>query len=266
MAFYGTAAALAISVALHVRSAAEQATRGSAAPAAATPAHPAARSSAGQPSPSPRSSTAAGAGQDEVACATLRKQLDQCRRSSWDIVLKAIEGDARARNEGRAARQGDRDAGTPASGFDEQQAALCEVAEDHLRRHWVAERDNIVATLEGVGTDDWAERWMDKKVDSLEDILGITGQQADLLTEAYTSLWAHHGPVLHGLLSAQPVDFAAVVKAVLDFIREEDKLIASLLGEAAGADYRNSELKSRTAILAIFATFANMPWDDALAW
>jgi len=42
--------------------------------------------------------------------------------------------------------------------------------------------------------------------------------------------------------------------------------VASLLGGEARSRYRADEMNSRTAVAAILATLAKLPWDDSIAW
>lgn len=48
--------------------------------------------------------------------------------------------------------------------------------------------------------------------------------------------------------------------------KEEDALIQSVLGVNARDEWRASELRSRTSVMAILAALGERPFDDSLGW
>lgn len=257
MAFYGTAAALAVSVGVHVRSAweepippaVEQRPRPTATPAS--------------PSSAATSSLAASAERDTSDCSRCRASLAACRQSSWDLALNAIREDARER-----AQQVRQDGGAvePDEPFDERRRALCRLAEDFLRHVWTADRDHLMGLIQDFGTEAWSENWSDFKSESLGQMFDLTASQRQSLQSGYDSLWRQHGPRLQRLLAADRTDHDALLRAAQEYFRAEDQLVGNVLGTDRQERYGKSELQIRTLVLGILGTFADEPWSDALAW
>ncbi|MBW2525370.1 MAG: hypothetical protein JRI23_14385 [Deltaproteobacteria bacterium] len=258
LAFYGTAAALAVSLVVHVRAAWEEPTAGQArrasdATATAEPSNRAAAPSA--------TATAQPASSE---CSRCQAALTACRKSSWDIALKAIREDARERAEqyrrdGGGARRTDEP-------FDARRRALCRLSEDFLRHVWKADQQNLMGLIQDFGTEAWSENWADFKSESLGEMLDLSDSQRQAVQAGYDSLWRQHGPRLQRLLAADQTDHEALLRAAQEYFKAEDQLIGSVLGNEAQSQYGDSEIQIRTLVLGILGTFADKPWSDALAW
>jgi hypothetical protein len=152
------------------------------------------------------------------------------------------------------------------SDFEQQQKALCEMALDGLRAQWRRDADALVAAIEPVGTGPWIEDWMAKKLRLEDEMFDLTPQDRSALENGYRTLWSEHGPKIQELLQEPEVDAAALVAEVRSAWQQEDDLLEGLLGPDALEQYRVSELRPRTTILAILATLAGLPFDRSLAW
>lgn len=201
---------------------------------------------------------------EEAGCAACQSALDSCRKSSWDIALKAIREDAQERAE--QLRQDGGAAPRVDDTFDDRRRALCRLSEDFLRHVWKADRDNLMGLIQEFGTEAWSENWSDYKSESLREMFDLTEPQAKSLQSGYDSLWRQHGPRLQKLLAADRTDHGALLRAAQEYFRAEDQLIGSVLGSQTQGQYGDSEMPLRTLVLAILGTFADKPWGDALAW
>jgi hypothetical protein len=256
MAFYGTSAALAVSLLVHVRAAWDEPDRGPLNnPAAASAVGPAPSVAGGA---SPGAAVDAGGSDGAGCCAALAS----CRKSSWDIAFKAMREDARERSE-----QYGRDGGAPVEeDFDARRRALCGLSEDFLRHVWNADRDNLMGLIQEFGTQAWSENWADFKSESLGEMLELSDSQKQAVQSGYDSLWRQHGPRLQKLLAAKNTDHQALLRAAQAYFKAEDQLVSGVLGTGAQEQYADSEIQIRTLVLGILGTFADKPWSDSLAW
>lgn len=256
LAFYGTAAALVVSVLLHLRPWWEEP------PGAASSVDAAAPTALPEPSGPPRTSPTTA----EIAAAfsKCRAELAACRKSSWDIAMKAIRADVRERSSQFRA-----DGGAPraeAEPFDERRKALCRLSEQFLRHAWSANRDQLMGLIQDFGTEAWSENWSAYKSESIGEMFDLSSSQQEALQQGYDSLWRQHGPRLQRMLASERTDYDALLGAAQEYFRAEDRLVDSVLGSQVQAQYGQSELEVRTLVLAILGTFADQPWSDALAW
>ncbi len=142
--------------------------------------------------------------------------------------------------------------------------ALRDIARDHLREHWRAKQAEIVA---GLQRDALRPEWFDEDVAKTmarhRERSGLVGAEDARLEAGYRRVWAEHGPLVRELVTSE--DWRELLAEIRDVWRDEDRLAVRELGSARAAAFRASELRGRTAIAAILATFADMPWDDAIA-
>lgn len=255
-AFFVTAAALAISVAVQLRPGA------GGDPSAPLPSSGPDASGADTSPPGPTDTVES----IDPALATCHERLAACEQSNWEVVLRAIRQDAQSRRgPGQPGDDPQRQAGP--SEFEQQRLALCEVAEEHVHAHWIRERDNVVATLTDVGTEQWTDKWLGDKMRSLQERFGLDATEAEQLESSYEKLWQGYGPRLHALVGKQPPDYRELVNQVRGFWRDEDRMMAGVMGNGTRDAYREMELKSRTAIVAILAAYAGLPWDEeSIGW
>ncbi len=201
------------------------------------------------------------------ALASCRRELDKCQKATWEVALNTIRQDARSRREQRETQKSKALKVAGRSGWEEQQMALCEISKKHVRLHWKSSQKPIVATLQNLGSKTWIDKWLGQKLPGLRNLLGLDQADAGRVQQGYEALWDIHGPKLQGLITSEPPDYKGLVDAVQGFWKAEDDLIGDLLGKKARDSYRVSELSARSAIAAIMATFAGLPFDkQTLAW
>jgi hypothetical protein len=148
----------------------------------------------------------------------------------------------------------------------DQKRTLCDVAEQQAREHWVRNRASILASVRTVGTPDWIRGERKKELDGIEKVFGTRPSERAVFDRGYDALWAKYGASLRAELDREPIDFTKVIAIVRDVFQAEDALVESTLGAHARDEWRASEMRSRTAIMAILAALGERPFDDALTW
>jgi len=187
----------------------------------------------------------------------LRSQLDQCRDSSWELVARVV-----AERHQVSTKAGPTD--DKATDLDKQRRALTNVALLHLREHWQSSRDDIIKAMGYVGSEEWVQADVSKKVAAHRRRFDLNDADAQRLHGGYTDLWSRYGDTMNGFVANQ--DWQGLAGEVRDFWKDEDRMVGSILGHDQSAAYRESDTAGRTAIMAILATFDDEPWDESIAW
>jgi hypothetical protein len=73
-------------------------------------------------------------------------------------------------------------------------------------------------------------------------------------------------PRSRGRLASDAPDYAAAIDVLKTLYADEDTMVGRLRGDGAVQTWRAQEAEGRTTVLAVAATFADEPWDDAIAW
>ena len=195
---------------------------------------------------------------------TCHAELERCRAEGWKLVAKTIAAQAPpARKEPSAPPPAEVAKATPAR----QREALCELASAHLRGQWELQKDFLTHAVAGDLSDPKRRAEEARKTASrMADTLGLTSAQADGLSSEYLKIHGEHSDRLISALGRNPPDYEAVLAEVKGTYADEDALIGRLRGGEAVDRWRSQEIQSRTAILAIAATFAGDPWDDTIVW
>jgi hypothetical protein len=248
-AFFGTALALGISLSFHVAAKREL-------PTTAAPVEPAGEVT-GETVP-----TAPAV--EDPRIAQLTTQLAACRESSWHVVARAIQKDAQGQAKGRVAKADGEKITAADSSFERQEAARCDIALQFARLMLERDKATFAASLEGVGSEAWIADEVRSRVAALEEQFSLEGAELERLEQGYETLWTGYGRELSRLIEHE--DWVGLVDASKLFWRDEDKLVADLLGPEARSQYRASALDTRSAVIATLASLAGLPWDDKLAW
>ncbi len=253
-AFYGTAVALAASLAFNVYARLEP-------PAGAEPATPTGEATddamAGEPAqPVPTA--------EDPRLAQLRTQLAACRETSWQVVAKAIQKDAQSHAKPQVAKVTGQKVTAADSSFEQQEAARCGIAMQFARLMLERDRAAFTASLKDVGSEAWQDEEVNARLATLEELFSLDGADSERLRQGYETLWSGYGREIRRLVEHE--DWVGMVDASKTFWRDEDKLISDLLGPEARAEYRVAALDTRSALIATLAAIAGLPWDDKLAW
>jgi hypothetical protein len=142
---------------------------------------------------------------------------------------------------------------------------LCEIAREQSRQRWEAQRDGILRALRTQLADAaQRERKTADKVAALQGVLGLGTEEARAFAEAYA-------PIGHGRLDAigarlehEPADWSGAFDQLRGLFTDEDALVRERYGDERAAKLRAAEREERLVLLAIFATLAGRPWEDAL--
>jgi hypothetical protein len=206
--------------------------------------------------------------------------LRQCQRRNLGAVLQALRGRGGAATaEPQASAPGAApDAGSPSAGrrpgspadrtdADAQRSALCRFGFEELRRDW---KNRQAQTVDGL-IKSLSDR--DKQAKDLQNEVDRFAGALDLSAADRERLATHYGPLRNRRIAAvlqaldrQPPDHRAVFDQARGLVADQDRLIRELFGSDKVAPFRAAELRSRTIILAILATHADLPWDDTIAW
>ncbi len=191
---------------------------------------------------------------------TLRQQLRLCRLQSWRLVMQQAR---RSRNTAPPPSAPAPDA----TGYAAQREALCRMGLKQLRHNWVAGRDSITQSLRRDLADPaHTARDVERFAEHLGSTLGLSQAQQRELAQAYGPLREARLTNAVSSLRRDPPDYAAVLDEAFALFEDEDQLVRKRFGGARLAQARASQLESRTAVIAILAALADLPWDKRLKW
>jgi len=139
-------------------------------------------------------------------------------------------------------------------------AIVNEVAREHLRQHWTDKRDDIIESLQDVGSDEWVQQEVDNKMAAYAERLELDHAEAAQLRDAYEAIWREHASELSARIADE--DWDGLVDQARAIWEQEDASIAELLTSEQLDTYRAGEERSRVTILAIFATLGEVSWED----
>ncbi len=142
---------------------------------------------------------------------------------------------------------------------------LCSIAREHLHRHWSERRaeltDSLRRSLADVEEQDEAAQ---REATGFAAVLELSERDREALVEGHTQQRrARVGEAL-AALRAEPSDYDALYRAGRGLFADEDALVERIAGSRALPRLRASQLERRTAILALLATYADIPWDRAI--
>lgn len=222
------------------------------------------RARRGAPNHKPRASSSA----PRADCC---QGLAHCQRQRWAMALRALGGRKATRPPVSAAKApsavAPSTAPIPSVGPTQQQAALCALATEQLRRDWSAKGDALTRSLRKSLADRAdQERGMQRELERFGDALSLTPADRDRLETHYRPLRKKRIAEALASLEKQPPDWTAVHQAARALYTDQDRLTKELFGSKAVSRLRQSELKSRTAILALAAAQAGLNWTTSIQW
>jgi len=181
----------------------------------------------------------------------VRAELSKCQTQAWDMAADLMRGEGEAP-----------DFGGGGSGAD----GLCAMSQALLRKQWELGEPKIRELMgKQLGTETWIDSDMKWRLSRHRKRFDLAARDEAALERGYEGIWHRHGDRMRRL--AAEGDWDGVADDVRDFWREEDELVGEVLRPDELATFRKDEAGFRRSLLAMFATFADRPWDDeALSW
>jgi len=197
--------------------------------------------------------------------------LARCQRQRWARALGALQGRKATHPTPRpvttSKAAGPPFASTPTVGPEDQQAALCAVALETLRRDWTAKGDELTRSLRKSLADQAdQEKGLQHEVKRFNDALSLTPADRDRLETHYRPIRNKRIAEALAALEEQPPDWHAVHQAAGALWTDQDRLIKELFGSDTVPRLRQAELRNRTVVLALIAAQAGLDWKHAITW
>lgn len=169
----------------------------------------------------------------------------------------------------RGARRAEIDRADPLfeSRQEAQAGALCRVAKRSLREKWQAQKDDLVSSLRRSLADEPEQAKAAAKTSaSMVEVLALDEADALSLESEVARARAARVAAARAALQAEPADLAAVLDEARDLFEAEDDIARAFAGTEGAAAWREHELESRTVVLALLASLADLDESEALAW
>lgn len=200
---------------------------------------------------SSRACTSVAAGERESAPWLPAELEETCRRMGWAATLAPLApGDVLGPGES-----------TPEDA-NVAREIVNDVAREHLRDHWNQKRDEILESLREVGTDAWVAEEVDKKASARAERFDLDSAATDGIREGYAAMWREHAEELSSSIESE--DWEGVMAQASVIWAEEDAIHEAHLAPEQYEAFVGEEERTRVTILAIFATLADVPWDDEM--
>jgi hypothetical protein len=144
-----------------------------------------------------------------------------------------------------------------------QQDTLCEIARVHLHSHWQKEKEGITALLRRELPDEKKQKENAlREGRELARVAGMEDDSQDAFMEKYTAFRDAHIKDAAVAMETKPHDWKKLFKVAQSLYRAEDGLIEEMVGSEQLKMVRLSQLEKRTAILAMIASYAEVPWTE----
>lgn len=149
----------------------------------------------------------------------------------------------------------------------DQEDALCRVAKRQLREHWASQREALTASLRRSLSDPKElSKGAAEEAGRLALAAGLGAADQAAFGDRYAPIRQKRLDAVLAAVRREPPAFDAALEEVLGLFADEDRLIAELGGEKALRRMRDGRCESRTAIAAIAAALADLPWDESIRW
>jgi Spy/CpxP family protein refolding chaperone len=97
-------------------------------------------------------------------------------------------------------------------------------------------------------------------------VLDLTESQRDQLRAAYRNSRLKRVRAALDALELDPRDHRSVFDEAHELFADQDNAVRSLFGPEAEKKIRQSQIRTRTVVLALLAAHAGLDWDETLAW
>lgn len=147
-----------------------------------------------------------------------------------------------------------------------QQSVLCTIAEEKMQERWRSERETTAENLRRSFADSAEqERNVQENAAKLGAQLGLDATEQALFSDRYREKRIARIDEANRALLSTPPDYEGLLHAAQGLFADEDVLAKKFAGESGREQLRAGELESRTAIMAIAASMADVPL-SAVRW
>lgn len=150
---------------------------------------------------------------------------------------------------------------------DFQEDVLETIALGQLRDAWEEDRDaTVAALLQTVSDEDQREEARQHDLTRAYTLLEVPDEEREAFEAGYGEVWVSRVEEFRAALAQAPPDASAALDAAKALYRDQDSYVDDHLGDDARRRLRISQAEHRTTVLALLATFADVPWDDRITW
>lgn len=137
------------------------------------------------------------------------------------------------------------------------------IAADFLKHQWLRQQKRIVKKIVHDLSDDATQkRQLDRQIGRVSKTLGLSAPEQDLLRERYEPVRKEHMQRLAQVIGGEAPDYAKAVEILRELFAATDSVVFSNFGGEARDRVRAAQLRQRTMILSMAATFAGLDWND----
>jgi hypothetical protein len=209
------------------------------------------------------------------AVAPPEPQLTECKKQLGDeislMTLGMIVAGLAARRAESAETEPGPDAGTGKDadagddgGRIESGATLCTIAQRILSGEWRGKGPEILSSVKkSLGDPDEQEKNLKNEVKRFSETLSLDDKDRRLFEERFRDLRRTREKSIYDALSAEKTDYQALIGEVRGLFGDTDGLAGELFGTEAKIKLAGAEREGRLTVLAILASIAGTPWEDA---
>lgn len=144
---------------------------------------------------------------------------------------------------------------------------LCTVAQAKLREQWLAKKGAVLSFIKSSVTNE-AQRKADDERDAkrIADSLGTKGDPRRRgFEEEFMRMRQQRFERTLAARKANPPDWNLLLADTQSLYDAEDQLVAKSFGDEAAGRVKADAMNQRVQILSLLATYADVPWDVAIA-
>ena len=199
-----------------------------------------------------KSAPAATFGPDDIIDCRQKLEICERRRKLGPLTIGTFEG----RREGSDSSDSD-----PGHNAD----FICDLARTQVQRHWLDSQEEIVTLLRAtLANDAIQEQDMRTAVDRYAEGLGLSDAERSRFEESYREARIDRIDSIRDALEEDPPNFGNVLTQVQALHADEDRITKDMFGPEAQQWLQESEREARGSLLAIAATYADVPWEEVV--
>ena len=142
---------------------------------------------------------------------------------------------------------------------------LCDLAQAQVKQHWLDSQNEIVTLLRAtLANDAIQEQDMRTAVDRYAEGLGLSDAERSRFEETYREARIDRIDSIREALEQDPPNFGSVLSEIQALHADEDRITKDMFGPEAEQWLQESEREARGSLLAIAATYADVPWEEVI--